>query len=168
MKSTQAEQWRDIPTWETRYQVSDQGRVRSKDIRTTDKNGRKWNKTGTIHGTHKKRNGYVYVNLKAAPRKQRRYVHQLVLEAFVGPRPEGAEACHNNGNRADNRLENLRWDTVSENRLDIKRMGRHNEGSKTHCDNGHEFTPENTILYGPNGDWRRCLACVAARRKRKA
>lgn len=165
MNPTQAEQWRDIPGWEETYQVSNRGRIRGKDIDRLDKNGRPWRKKGTIHGQHVKPNGYVYVNLKSKPRKQRRYVHQLVLEAFVGPRPEGAEACHDNGDREDNRLENLRWDTVSENRLDIKRMGRHNEGNKTHCDNGHEFTEENTRYYDPRNDWRRCLRCVQDRRQ---
>lgn len=48
----------------------------------------------------------------------RRYVHHLVLEAFVGPCPDGMEACHNNGNGLDNRLENLRWDTHDNNMYD--------------------------------------------------
>lgn len=158
-----AEEWRDIPEWEGLYEVSNQGRVRSRDTLKIDSLGRPRKGRGKVLSADIKPNGYVYVNLKDKPRKQRRYVHQLVLEAFVGPRPEGMEACHDNGDRADNRLENLRWDTVSENRLDIKRMGRHNEGNKTHCDNGHEFTPENTLLYGPRGDWRRCIACQKAR-----
>lgn len=39
------------------------------------------------------------------------FIHRLVLEAFVGPCPEEMQACHGNGIRHDNRLENLRWDT---------------------------------------------------------
>lgn len=157
--------WKPVTNWEGYYEVSNHGRVRSLDVDRLDRNGRAWRKKGCIHGEHSKPNGYIYVNLKSAPRKQRRYVHQLVLESFVGPRPAGHEACHENGIRSDNRLENLRWDTVSENRLDIKRMGRHNEGSKTHCDNEHEFTTKNTKLYGPRSDWRRCITCRRERRK---
>ena len=52
-----------------------------------------------------------------------RYVHHLVLEAFVGPRPEGTECCHGNGIRSDNRLCNLRWDTHKENYADAVRHG---------------------------------------------
>lgn len=89
MQCTQAEEWRDIRGWEHQYQVSDQGRVRSKDIEKVDKLGRPWRKEGKIHGIHTKPNGYVYVNLKSSPKMQRRYVHQLVLETFIGPRPEG-------------------------------------------------------------------------------
>lgn len=160
-----AEIWKPVVGWEGHYEVSDAGRVRSLDVDRLDKNGRAWRKKGSIHGQHAKPNGYIYVNLKSSPRKKRRYVHQLVLESFVGPRPDGHEACHDNGDRSDNRLENLRWDTISENRLDIGRMGRHNEGSKTHCDNGHEFNSVNTFYYGPENRWRRCLVCVKDRRK---
>lgn len=52
-------------------------------------------------------------------------VHRLVLEAFVGPCPEGMEGCHNNGDPADNRLANLRWDTKSANAKDSIRHGTH-------------------------------------------
>ncbi len=62
-------------------------------------------------------------------------IHHLVLEAFVGPRPDGMEACHNNGDRFDNRPSNLRWGTRSSNRIDsynhkTKKSGeRHQWGS---------------------------------------
>lgn len=39
-------------------------------------------------------------------------IHWLVLTAFIGPCPEGMQACHfPNKDRMDNRLSNLRWDT---------------------------------------------------------
>lgn len=47
-----------------------------------------------------------------------RYIHRLVLEAFVGPCPEGMEARHINGDHQDNRLENLCWGTKEENMKD--------------------------------------------------
>lgn len=51
-------------------------------------------------------------------------VHPLILAAFKGPRPQGMECCHNNGNPADNRIENLRWATHQENMDDRSRHGR--------------------------------------------
>lgn len=51
-------------------------------------------------------------------------VHILVLETFRGPRPHPKmRACHNNDIKCDNRIENLRWDTSSENSNDIYRNG---------------------------------------------
>lgn len=42
-------------------------------------------------------------------------IHQIVLEAFCGPCPDGMEVLHGNGIRTDNRLSNLRYGTRSEN-----------------------------------------------------
>lgn len=53
-----------------------------------------------------------------------RFVHRMVLEAFVGPRPEGMVAMHLNNDRADNRVENLRWGTLSENQQQMAREKR--------------------------------------------
>ena len=47
-----------------------------------------------------------------------RYVHQLVLLAFVGPCPPGKESGHRNGQRDDPRLDNLRYVTELENKAD--------------------------------------------------
>ncbi len=47
------------------------------------------------------------------------YIHRLVLEAFIGPCPEGMECRHfPDRNPANNNLSNLHWGTVSENALD--------------------------------------------------
>ncbi len=61
---------------------------------------------------------------------RRRLVHRLVLEAFVGQCPEGMEACHGNGIRTDNRLENLRWDTRLSNHADKRLHGTHPAGEQ--------------------------------------
>lgn len=58
-------------------------------------------------------------------------VHKLVLEAFVGPCPEGMEACHNNGDSYDNRLCNLRWDTHLNNVHDKIKHGTIARGVRT-------------------------------------
>ena len=63
--------------------------------------------------------GYLRVNLIRDGKNHSRAVQCLVLEAFVGPCPEGMEACHYpDPTRTNNRLENLRWDTHSENMRD--------------------------------------------------
>lgn len=54
------------------------------------------------------------------------FIHVVILTTFVGPRPSGMEGCHINGDPADNRLENLRWDTHASNMQDAIRHGTHN------------------------------------------
>lgn len=58
------------------------------------------------------------------------FVHRLVLLTFVGPCPDGMEACHNNGVRTDCRLENLRWDTRKNNHTDKWLHGTQQAGSQ--------------------------------------
>lgn len=62
--------------------------------------------------------------------KHHRRVCRLVLEAFVGPCPDGMEACHDpDPNPANNTLSNLRWDTPAGNAADCTRHGRRPRGS---------------------------------------
>lgn len=70
--------------------------------------------------------GYLRVNLKdgSCPVKDKQInVHTAVLMAFVGPKPDGMECRHLNGNCCDNRLVNLCWGTHQENMQDQVRHG---------------------------------------------
>jgi hypothetical protein len=68
--------------------------------------------------------GHQYVTIHLSRSKQvSRLVHRLVLETFTGPCPHGMEACHEDGNPANNRLDNLRWDTPVANNADKVRHG---------------------------------------------
>ncbi len=73
--------------------------------------------------------GHMYVHL--FPRRQYRLVHRLVLEAFVGPCPEGMQACHfPDRDPANNHLENLRWDTCTANHNDQIIHGTDSRGER--------------------------------------
>jgi hypothetical protein len=52
-------------------------------------------------------------------------IHQFILLAYVGPCPEGKEACHKDGDQQNNRLDNLYYGTHSENMFDAVRHGTH-------------------------------------------
>jgi hypothetical protein len=115
--------WKDIPGWEGIYQVSDKGEVRSltRTLRCRSPFGGFENRTfqGKALPGWSMVNGYRAVNLMRPGQKEKTFcVHTLVLLAFVGPRPEGKECCHNNGIRQDNRIANLRYDTKRGNALD--------------------------------------------------
>jgi hypothetical protein len=109
--------------------------------------------------------GYLRVRLYGGPERiETRRVHVIVLEAFVGPRPEGMQCCHGDGDRTNNILSNLRWGTAQENAFDAVAHGSNRNANKTHCKRDHEFTPENTIqTTNPNGrHGRRCRTCTIA------
>jgi tRNA(Met) C34 N-acetyltransferase TmcA len=76
------------------------------------------------------RNKYLTIRLREHREAFNLRVHALVLRAFVGPRPEGYECCHNDGNVFNNRLDNLRYDTRKNNHADKKRHGTYQAGEK--------------------------------------
>lgn len=89
------------------YEVSDQGRVRRKDtgrVRTATQNS---SRAG-------KRPGYYKITLTG---DKNAYVHALVAEAFLGPRPTGHDIDHIDWDRANNRASNLRYLPVTQNRM---------------------------------------------------
>lgn len=73
--------------------------------------------TGRVMGPRRKalaqhiNNGYPQVTLRVGEHLISRFVHQLVMNSFVGPRPYGMQICHNDGDRTNNALDNLRYDT---------------------------------------------------------
>ena len=103
--------WRLHPKF-VDYEVSTRGRIR----RATPAKG-------TIVGRLKEPSlgttGYLVVNIEGKPRK----VHSMVIETFVGPRPAGSDACHRNGRRTDNRIENLYWGSRTQNMRDARAHG---------------------------------------------
>ena len=161
------EQWLPIAGYEGCYSVSNLGRVRSESRTAMVGNGNHRRVPEAILKPQKNPGGYLTVSLWENGKQKLRYVHRLVLEAFVGEEPPGTQACHWNDDPEDNRLENLRWGTPTENRLDSVRNGSHHNSIKTHCKWGHEFTPENTKPQsGKKG--RRCRTCDNAWHRAKA
>lgn len=87
-------------------------------------------------------NGYLQVAFQRSIGRQKKSVHRLVLEAFVGPCPPGMLACHFDDVRTNNHLHNLRWDTPKNNIRDAARNGRQPEdwalGSRSSAAKLHE------------------------------
>jgi hypothetical protein len=157
-----AESWRPVVGWEALYEVSDFGNVRSLP---------RWRDLPQCGGPRlfpgrqlkpAVVDGYRVVSLADSSTRKLRKVHRLVLEAFVGPCPPEMEGCHGNGVRSDNRLENLRWGTKSDNNTDRVTHGTHHHTRKTHCPRGHELADPNLTTAGKRRGWRICRSCAKA------
>jgi hypothetical protein len=152
------EQWRPVVGYEGLYEVSDQGRVR-----TTRRKG----SAGGLRKLHtNKATGYVALGLCREGQMATKTVHNLVMEAFIGPCPEGQEIRHLDGNPANPQLDNLAYGTSYENKLDTIRHGTHRPSSQTHCKRGHSLERANIYVQIKKGRPSRvCKTCVSERRK---
>lgn len=170
MNHTQAEQWRPIKGYEAYYEVSSQGRIRSKDRRVW--NGKTYyTRPGRMMRIQTKPAGYKFVNLYLNGIGKCTYIHDLLLTHFVEPRPSEKHVCrHLNDIPDDNRLENLRWGNESENMFDQSKNGRNHWKERDRCINGHEYTPENTkvIMAGKYNTAKVRICRQCAREKARA
>lgn len=140
------EEWRPVIGYEGRYDVSDRGRVRS-----------------LLHGSPllmklipSNKGDYLRVQLWKDGRGKTQWVHRLVLEAFIGPRPDGMVTRHLDGHSRDNGRENLMWGTQKQNIADKKTHGTDYRLNLTHCPQGHPYDEANT---GYDSGGRRCKTC---------
>ena len=104
-----AEVWKDIPGYEGRYQASTDGHFK-----------------GQVLSTCLGSNGCPYVGLRKTQDAANATfcpVPHLVALTFLGPRPDGMVICHADADKNNNRLENLRYDTPTENQIDVYRQG---------------------------------------------
>ncbi len=124
------EQWLPVVGYEGLYSVSNLGRVRSEPRTFVQSNGKQISIKGRVLRPFVMKKGYHIYDLRKENKAYNHYGHRLVLEAFVGPAPFGHEACHNNGQRGDNRSTNLRWDTRSGNFSDKNKHGTNTRGER--------------------------------------
>ena len=132
---TKSEIWKDVVGYEGYYQVSNLGRVkpieRSRSGAVTIDGFKRFAVTNT---------GYLRSPLNKDAKQSNESLHRLVAKAFV-PNPKNKPCVdHVNGNKLDNRAENLRWCTHSENSANAKISKLNTSGTKgiSLTKNGHQ------------------------------
>lgn len=114
------ERWKRIRDWP--YIVSDRGRV----ARFTAAQG---TRKGQIIKPKITFGGYARVCLRKAGERCYVRVHRLVAQAFIDW-PRGRQINHKNGNKLDNRVENLEWVTGAENMQHASEHGMRPRGER--------------------------------------
>lgn len=116
--------WKDIPGYEGLYQVSTKGRVRSLDrVRDHGAWDRKRFLRGRVLKLQKNTNGYIFIALSKNGKVVKDRVHKLVQAAFpcIFPLELGAWIDHEDRDRANNNIENLRCCDNSRNLMNAKK-----------------------------------------------
>lgn len=113
--------WRDIAVFNGDYQESNYGRTKS------FKHGKV-----KILKPSVSRNGYLYINLKSNGVHKRCLIHRLVAILFI-PNPDNKpQVNHIDGNKQNNRVDNLEWVTGSENITHAYELGLQKSGEQHH------------------------------------
>lgn len=123
-------EWRAVVGYEGLYEVSNVGDVRSVDhvlergtLRQRTHRGRLL-KAYARFDVNRPTGGHRRVTLSRNGVVAYKYIHRLVLEAFVGPCPEKHEGCHRDDDCENNSVSNLYWGTRKQNMADALRNGR--------------------------------------------
>jgi hypothetical protein len=149
------ETWKAIPGYEGLYEVSDQGRVRSR---------KKILALCNVSG------GYKAASLG---KNNSKLIHRLVAAAFLGPAPSDKKlVLHSNGDRFDNQLSNLRYGSFTDNSADAKLHGTQVKGERQHA---AKLTEEQVLYIRASNETGVSLAkkfdvtgaCISAIIKRK-
>lgn len=132
------EEWRPVVGFETKYLVSNIGNVKRV--------------LGSSHLKPKNlklmlnKDFYNQVNLKVNQKTNTKLVHRLVAMSFIPNPYNKPQINHINGIKNDNRVENLEWCTLSENRIHAYSTGLQNGLSRRGDKNNFNKLKESDVL----------------------
>lgn len=115
------EQWKDIVNFENMYMISDLGRV--------------WSAVSNRYlSTPPNKYGYLHFCLSKDNKQYTKKVHTEMAKAFLGEMLPGQHVKHINGDKTDNRLENLAYGTSKQNMDDMRQPGYMGKQRLSHMD----------------------------------
>ncbi len=120
--------WKEGLYWEGLYEVSNMGRVRNIQRWVKSKGPGKKLLPVVIRRLQLNRYGYPVACLNGKEKPVLKSVHRMVVEAFIGPIPDGMQVNHRDGNKQNNHLDNLEICTHSQNQLHRHRVLGQNNG----------------------------------------
>ena len=116
--------WRSVKGYEGLYEISNLGNFRGLPRKLTQKNGHPYYVTGKdIKGCISPVTGYRVVSLSDSETKKLKSIHRLVAIAFIPNPLNKPEVNHIDGNKLNNRVDNLEWVTSSENQIHAHKIG---------------------------------------------
>jgi hypothetical protein len=108
--------WKPVPGFSDFLEAAADGSVRSIKFRGHQYRGRLLKPVIDNHG-------YPYVIFSAEGKRLRLTVHRIIATTFLGPRPEGMQIDHVDGNKLNNAASNLEYVTPRENMRRAYRLG---------------------------------------------
>lgn len=126
LECLEGEIWKKIPNVPDGYEASNMGRIRRLDMYKDWKSSRMFIKGG-ICSQSKTRQGYMVVGFAINKKPRTKQVHRLVASAFIENINNFPQINHIDGDKTNNRVENLEWCTSSHNLKHAYRTGLRNK-----------------------------------------
>jgi hypothetical protein len=129
--------WKPVIGFEGRYEVSSLGRIKAlaREIQYSD--GRRGRLAEKMIRGSRMNAGYISVTFDS---KTRRFVHQVVAEAFLGVSEYRQTVNHKDGNKLNNCINNIEWATYKENNDHARRTGLNNQHAEK--SNLHKYSDQ--------------------------
>ncbi len=118
--------WKDIIEFENAYQISSLGNIRSKERMVKSKGSSFSKRQAQKIIPTKMTNGYYKVSLKFNGNNVQKLIHRLVAIAFIPNLENKPQVNHIDGNKKNNCLSNLEWNTAKENLIHAAKNGLSN------------------------------------------
>ena len=114
-KRYKMEIWKDVLGYEGYYQISNLGNIKSVDRYIKSRSGNLFLRKGKPMFPAQNGNGYLHVILNKNNKPKNHRIHRMVALVFLPAQEHRTDVNHIDGNKLNNRVDNLEWTTHKEN-----------------------------------------------------